>query len=118
MGYLTMFRTGKAPRKVAESTVDKRIAEIRAKGARVNRDALVRFIFGGEFAALPETRQSIIDNPVRRREEAVGWIIPESCLGRVGVPSASVAESIRLWIKKNVGIESETFSIIYVPDEN
>mgnify|MGYP003338799100 CR=1 FL=1 len=72
----------------------------------------------GEFAALPETRQSIIDNPVRRRAEAVGWIVPESCLGRVGVPSASVAESIRLWIKKNIGIDSETFSVIYVPDED
>lgn len=117
MAAIRMFRTGKAPRKLAEASIAKRIGEVKKKGARVNRDDIIRFFFGGGFASLPLTRQSIIDNPIARAE-AIGWDIPATSLGRKGEASITQTESVRLWIKNNLGIDGEDFAVIYIPDES
>jgi hypothetical protein len=116
VALIMLFRTGKAPRKLAEANVNKRIGEVKKKGARVKRDDIIRFMFGGGFASLPITRQSIIDNPIARAE-ATGWVIPTTSLGRKGEASQSQAESVRLWIKQNLNIDGEDFAVIYIPDE-
>ncbi len=117
MNRIVIYRTGNAPRKVAAATVEKRLAAIVKAGARVQRPSLVRFLLGGGFQSLPLTRQSIIDSPVRREAEATGWTVPVDSLGRGGEATASQTESLRLWVKKNLGIEGDCFAAIYVPGD-
>ena len=74
--------------------------------ARVQRPNVVEFFLSGEFASLTVVPQSVIDNPLRRREEFpdAGWVIPATDLGREPKKGErdwhSTSQSILLWVKK------------------
>lgn len=119
MGTITIYRR--------QSVKVKRMGKVQlataliaiGKRARVNRDALVEFFLCGEFNRLPVTPQSVIDSPVAR-ENAQGWVLPVDCLGRKGEATASVAESVRLWIKQNLaayGVDPDSVSVVYQAGE-
>lgn len=119
MDRIMIFRRmpGKTPRKGAKGIIDalKRINHT----ARVKRDEVVHFFLSGEFGKLPITPQSVIDSPIRR-EAAIGFEVPEGCLGRKGIATPEQAESVRLWIKKNLspeGINPDTVSVVFVRAE-
>ena len=114
MGLVVIFRTGPAPKSLAESTLTRRITSINKK-ARVKRNKVARFMLGTGFADLPLTRQSVIDSPERRRAEAIGWSVPDTDLGRKGIASSSQAESIRRWVIDRLDLPSESFSVVYEP---
>lgn len=91
--------------KTAQATRDKV-----AIFARVQRPSLLEFLLDG-FYRLPRLPQAIIDSPVLRVTEHKddGWTIPKDSLGRKGTAvladeksARSAAESIRLWVAKNV----------------
>jgi hypothetical protein len=88
---------------------------------RVNRDTLTKFMLDGSFNKLPVYPQSTIDSPYKRWKEGVkGYEISADDLGRVGEPSQSVANSIRLWVKQNLaeyGINPDAISVVYMEDE-
>jgi hypothetical protein len=96
-------------RKPAAKTA-KAIREKVAVFARVQRPSLLDFLLGA-FYSLPKLPQAVIDSPAVRTYEydKAGWTVPADSLGRKGTdvletPAAarSAAESIRLWIAKNV----------------
>jgi len=116
MDLIVLFRrkTGKAPKK-APGTIKKILKKI-AETARVKRDELVSFLLGGGFKALPVVPQSVIDSPTKRKVSD-GFVIPVGSLGRKGKATPEQAESIRLWVKKNVvphGIDPDTVSVVFV----
>lgn len=78
--------------------------------ARVQRPSLLEFLLDA-FYRLPKLPQAIIDSPVIRVTEHKddGWTVPADSLGRKGTAvlddeksARSAAESIRLWMAKNV----------------
>lgn len=86
---------------------------------RVKRDNVVSFFLEGGFNNLPVTPQSVIDSPYRREDEAKGWEIPAEDLGRIGEATPSAAESIRLWVKQNLGdyVNPDAVSVVYIEGE-
>ena len=84
--------------------------------ARVQRPSLLEFFLSGAFTKLPGLAPSVIDNRPRRVTEHAddGWEVPADSLGRKGVADASQAQSILLWIKKNLGdvIDADEVSVV------
>lgn len=108
-------RTDCEPVKLTPAQVKKAAADIKKKGARVERPSLVKFLLGGLFSKLKVTPQSIIDSPVQRAAQGKGWEVPSDSLGRKGAATASQAESIRLWVKQNLtayGIDPDSVSVV------
>lgn len=91
---------GRKPTKAQRAAVEERVATF----ARVQRPALLEFFLSGEFTKLPALSPSVIDNRARRVTDHAdaGWTVPTDSLGRKGVADASQAQSILLWIKKNL----------------
>jgi hypothetical protein len=69
-----------------------------------------------DFYNLPKLSPQVIDNrPLRMTEHGdAGWIVPESNLGRKGAADASTAQSVLLWVKKNLAdvVNPEDVSIV------
>lgn len=75
------------------------------KWSRVKREAITALFCSQAFDALPLVTQADIDSPTKRAEliaSGAVFIVPVSDLGRVGMATESVTESIRLWIAKNL----------------
>lgn len=91
---------GRKPSKKAAQVAADRIATF----ARVQRPSLQDFFLSGEFLTLPALSPSVIDNRARRVTDHAddGWEVPADSLGRKGTADASQAQSILLWIKKNL----------------
>lgn len=94
--------------------------------ARVQRPSLLEFLLDG-FYRLPKLPQAIIDSPVIRVTEhaEAGWTIPADSLGRKGgtvladeKSARSAAESIRLWVAKNVPTADHDRMAVVVEPEN
>lgn len=106
----------------------KRAAEVRetiARKARVQRPTLLDFLLDG-YWSMPKTPQTIIDSPVVRTDEHAdaGFTIPDDSLGRKGAETIddtekarSTAESIRLWVAKNLDgvIDHTTIAVVVEP---
>lgn len=89
------------PVKAVRVETERRIAAL----ARVQRPALQEFFLSGEFHKLPALSPQVIDNRALRMLDhaEAGWDVPTDSLGRKGTADASQAQSIILWIKKNLG---------------
>jgi hypothetical protein len=106
--------------KTAQATRDKV-----ATFARVQRPSLLEFLLDG-FYTLPKLPQAIIDSPVIRAHEHAdaGYTVQVDSLGRKGADvlatdkaARSAAESIRLWVSKNVPtIDSEKVAVVVEGD--
>ena len=106
----------------------KRAAEVRetiARTARVQRPALLDHLLDG-FWSMDRVPASIIDSPVVRTEEhaGAGFTIPADSLGRKGAETLddaakarSTAESVRIWIGKNLEgtIDPATIAVVVEP---
>lgn len=77
------------------------------KNVRVKRPSLVTFLLSGDFARLPVASPAAFRDDKRRAAECEGWEIPIDSLGRKAEHSASTAESIRIWIPKNLDAIAE-----------
>jgi hypothetical protein len=109
----------------------KKVAEVReriAHLARVQRPSLLDFMLDGywQMTALPAA--VVKDAAVRAfRHGHEGWIIPEDSLGRKGAAGVadtekarSTAESIRIWIIKNLEgiIDPAKFAVVVEDTED
>lgn len=87
----------KIPKKVADE-----IRQDVSERCRIQRPSLLEFFLTGEFEKLPAVKRNVIKTPYLRNKalrqgELQGWEIPAEDLG------AGSNESIRLWIKQNLG---------------
>jgi hypothetical protein len=102
-------RLGKRQIEAAKETINKK--------ARVKRDDLVEFMLGGGLNKLEKVSPSAIYT--RQYQEGVtekAYVVPASCFGRSGEATFPQAESIRIWIKNNLGpfgIQAETLSVVF-----
>lgn len=111
--------------KLAASKIAK-ISEELDRRCRVQRPNVVTFLLGGDFGKLPKVSTTVLDSPYQRWKQKqdgklVGWKVPDSDLGRKqGQPSLSTAESVRLWIKQNLGdhVSAENVAVIFEPDDD
>lgn len=88
------------PVKAVRAETERRIAAL----ARVHRPSLQDFFLSGDFHKLPALSPQIIDNRALRilDHASAGWEVPADSLGRKGSADSSQAQSIILWIKKNL----------------
>jgi hypothetical protein len=102
-------------RKPTKANAEK-VRNIAALKARVTRPALLDHLLGGGFHAQAALPPAVIDNRAERiiEHHADGWTIPADSLGRPG--TANPADSILLWIKKNVPtVDPSEVSIVVEP---
>ena len=103
---------GRAPGKAKRVQVEERIDTF----ARVKRPSLQDFFLSGDFAKLPALSPQVIDNRPRRITDHAedGWEVPVDSLGRKGTADASQAQSILLWVKKNLAdvVNPEEVSVV------
>lgn len=110
--------------KIAKKVADAIREDVELR-CRVQRPHVLDLFLDGEFPKLPAIKSNVIDAPYlritgRRDGTVSGFPIPTEDLGRVGTPSASVAESIRLWIKQNLSevIPVESVAVVYEARDN
>lgn len=84
--------------------------------SRVNRPAIVDLFTSGAFDTLPTLPTEYRNAPRLRVVDGTaashGWIVPSDDLGRTGRADQSVANSIRLWITKNLSVDPAAFAIV------
>jgi len=109
----------KAPRstKAERAEADERLAI-----ARVSRDAVADLFISGAFYRLPVIEPAERTTPALRAHRgtaaAKGFIVPAEDLGRNHREDQSVANSIRLWITKNLSpyVRPTDLTVVYEPD--
>lgn len=115
MAKIKIYKRGEAKVRLGKRQFADALVDIDRR-SRVKRPSLTEFFLTGGFAKLPVVSTVVIDNPIRRYDEKPeGYEVPESDLGRVGEATASSAESVRLWIEKNLGkygIDRATYSVV------
>lgn len=98
--------------------------------ARVRRPSLEAFFLTNEFASLPQTPESdlratlVLPEPLRSErlramvDAGEAWAVPADSLGRTQRADNSTAESIRLWIKKNLAgnVDSNALAVVVAND--
>ena len=117
---LVLYRKGPAPKR-DKAQKDRMTLEL-ALRCRVQRPALVAFLTGGGFAALPLTPPAVVKDTVTRILDHgdAGWVIPESDfdIDRFDVDPQSMANSVTAWIAKNVGADfAKVASVVSEPQE-
>lgn len=100
---------------VKMTKADKVAMERRLAVSRVNREAIVELFVSGQFNSLPTLPMEYRNSPALRTLDKIpashGFIVPEASVGRKGV-SQSQANSIRLWITKNLNVDPAVFGIM------
>lgn len=94
--------------------------------ARVQRPSLAEFVASGEFYRLPELSPAQVKDAAARafKHGEAGWEIPTDSLGRKGEAAVatlddarSTAESIRLWLAKNMAELIDASHVAVVVEE-
>jgi hypothetical protein len=116
---IRIYRKGEVG-KVTKADADA-IRRTTAIACRVQRPALLEFFLSGEFGKLSVVPAQVIDNRAARilEHHTCGWTVPGDSLGRKGQVDASQAQSILLWIKKNVpAIDAASVSVVVEPEHD
>lgn len=106
--------------------VAREIRERTAALARVQRSELLEWLLAGYWKAEALAPATIKNAAARRYYHAdAGYVVPVESLGRKGADAVadeqsarSTAESIRLWIDKNLGdiIPADTYAVVVEPE--
>lgn len=84
--------------------------------SRIDRDGIVELFTTGQFNELKLLPTEYHNAPRLRikhkTSEAFGYVVKPEDLGRTGRADQSVANSIRLWIVQNIGIDPKAFMIV------
>lgn len=87
--------------------------------ARVKRDDVVDFFVDGAMDALPVLPDEFHNAPrlraLKGTAQQYGWIVPASNLGRATTVTQSTVNSLRLWVKQNLGVDGSTVMIVAEP---
>lgn len=109
----------KAPRsnKAERAEADERLAI-----ARVRRDSVADLFTSGAFYRMDPLTPAERTTPALRAHRgtaaAKGFVVPAEDLGRTGREDQSVANSLRLWVTKNLApyVRPSDLTVVFEPD--
>jgi hypothetical protein len=124
MSVVKIYRksSGMARPKATKADHERFARMIETRAIRVERDSLAGFFIPAKvgtispFYKLPELSPSLVANRAARIMDHAdaGWIVPLDSLGRGRTADASTAQSILLWIKKNLSafVNADDVSVV------
>lgn len=89
--------------------------------ARVQRPDLVEYFSTAAINKLPVLPEQYRNAPrlraLHKTAKKYGWIVPASNCGRAATINQSTANSVRLWLKKNLGVDGDSFMLVVEDDD-
>jgi hypothetical protein len=123
MDSIVIYKVGEAKKHPNNATLREQVAENLAK-SRVQRPTLAEHFISGEAYKMDTLPSDERSTPALRQHrgsaQRCGFILPTEELGRTGRADRSVANSVRLWIEKNLGpvVNVSDFLIVAEPIED
>lgn len=112
---LVIYRTDEKKAKKFTKAKKVEVEEAMAT-ARVQRPELVEFFVTAAINELPVLPEQYRNAPrlrtLHKTADKYGWVVPASNCGRAVEVNQSTANSVRLWIKKNLGVDGSQFMLV------
>lgn len=109
--YRTSDRKPRPLTKAQKLAIEEKLAT-----ARIQRPELLDFFMANTLATMEPLPEQYRNAPrlrtLHKTAKKYGWIVPVSCYGRGAAPTQSMVNSIRLWVKQNVGIDGDQFMLV------